>query len=199
MLKEIKLPVPDVSGDTTIEENIAKRRSIRSYSNTSLSLKDVSQLLWAAQGVTSNIGFRTAPSAGALYPLEVYLVAGKIDGLDVGVYKYLPDNHSIVQTIEGNINDELSIAALSQPQVRDCAENIVFAADYSRATAKYGKRGIRYTNIEIGHAAQNVCLQGVALGIGTCTVGAFDDEKVGQVLRLPESESALYILTIGYL
>ena len=199
MLKEIKLPVPDVSGDTTIEENIAKRRSIRSYSNTSLSLKDVSQLLWAAQGVTSDIGFRTAPSAGALYPLEVYLVAINVDGLDVGVYRYMPDNHSIVQTIEGNIGDELSIAALSQPQVRDCAANVVFAADHSRSTAKYGKRGIRYTSIEIGHAAQNVCLQGVALGIGTCTVGAFDDERVRQVLKLPDNENALYILSLGYL
>ena len=198
-MKEIKLPVPEVSGDTTIEESLAKRRSVRSYSNKTLSIKDASQLLWAAQGVTSDIGFRTAPSAGALYPLEVYLVAINIDGIDAGVYRYLPENHSIVQILEGNIGDELSIAALSQPQVRDCAANIVFAANYSRITPKYGKRGIRYTNIEIGHAAQNVCLQGVALGIGTCTVGAFDDEKVGQVLRLPESESALYILTIGYL
>ena len=199
MLKEIKLPEPELSGDTTIEESLAKRRSVRSYSNKTLSIKDASQLLWAAQGVTSDIGFRTAPSAGALYPLEVYLVAINIDGIDAGVYRYLPENHSIVQTLEGNIGDELSIAALSQPQVRDCAANIVFAANYSRATAKYGKRGIRYTNIEIGHAAQNVCLQGVALGIGTCTVGAFDDEKVGRALKLPENESALYILPLGYL
>ena len=198
-MKEIKLPEPEVSGDTTIEESLAKRRSIRSYSNKALSIKDASQLLWAAQGVTSDIGFRTAPSAGALYPLEVYLVAINIDGVDAGVYRYLPENHSIVQTFEGNIGNELSIAALSQPQVRDCAANIVFAANYSRITAKYGKRGIRYTNIEIGHAAQNVYLQGVALGIGTCAVGAFDDENVGQALRLSESEKALHILTLGYL
>ena len=198
-MKEIKLPEPEVSGDITIEETLAKRRSIRSYSNKALSIKDASQLLWAAQGVTSDIGFRTAPSAGALYPLEVYLVAINVDGVDVGVYKYLPGNHSIIQTIEDDIKNELSIAALSQPQVRDCAANIVFAADYSRATAKYGKRGIRYTNIEIGHAAQNVYLQGVALGIGTCAVGAFDDEKVGEALRLPDNERALHILSLGYL
>lgn len=199
MLKEIKLPVPDVSGNTTIEETLAKRRSIRSYSNIALSMRDVSQLLWAAQGVTSDIGFRTAPSAGALYPLEVYLVAINVDGLEVGVYRYLPRNHSIVQTIKEDIKDELSIASLSQPQVRDCAANIVFAADHSRATAKYGKRGISYTSIEIGHAAQNVCLQGAALGIGTCTVGAFDEIEVGQVLRLPDNEKAVYILPLGYL
>ena len=199
MLKEIKLPVPDVSGDTTIEETLAKRRSIRSYSDAALSMKDVSQLLWAAQGITSKVGFRTAPSAGALYPLEVYLVAINVDGLNAGVYRYLPDDHSIIQTIEGNIGDELSIAALSQPHVRNCAANIVFATDYSRTTAKYGKRGIRYAHIDVGHAAQNVCLQGVALGIGTCAVGAFDDEKVGQALRLPENETAIYILPLGYL
>ena len=199
MLKEIKLPEPELSGDTTIEETLAKRRSIRSYSDAALSLRDISQLLWAAQGVTSDIGFRTAPSAGALYPLEVYLVAINVDEVDAGVYRYLPDNHSIVQILEGNIGDKLSIAALSQPQVRDCAANVVFVANYSRTTAKYGKRGIRYANIEIGHAAQNICLQGIALGIGTCTVGAFDDEKVGQVLRLPDNEKAVYILPLGYL
>ncbi len=200
-MKEIKLPAPELSEgcDTPIEETLAKRRSIRSYSDAAISLRDVSQLLWTAQGVTSDIGFRTAPSAGALYPLEVYLVAGKIDGLDVGVYRYLPDNHSIVQTIEEDIKDDLSIAALSQPHVRDCAANIVFVVDHLRATAKYGKRGIRYVHIEIGHAAQNVYLQGVVRGIGTCAVGAFDDEKVGQVLKLPDNEMPLYILTIGYL
>ena len=198
MLKEIKLPAPDVSGNATIEETLAKRRSVRSYSNATLSLKDMSQLLWAAQGVTSDIGFRTAPSAGALYPLEVYLVAGNVDGLNSGVYRYLPDSHSIVLVFEGDIREEISGAALSQSQIRDCAASIVFAANYLRTTSKYGKRGIRYVNIEIGHAAQNVCLQGVALGIGTCVVGAFDDEKIGQLLRLPDSERALYILPLGY-
>ncbi|MDO9517046.1 MAG: SagB/ThcOx family dehydrogenase [Methanosarcinaceae archaeon] len=198
MLKEIKLPEPEVSGNSTIEEILAKRRSVRSYSDTTLSLKDMSQLLWAAQGVTSDIGFRTAPSAGALYPLEVYLVAGNVDGLNSGVYQYLPDSHSVVPIIEGDIREEMSSAALSQLHIRDCAASIVFAANHLRITLKYGERGIRYVNIEIGHAAQNVCLQGVALGIGTCAVGAFDDEKIGQVLNLPDGERALYMLSLGY-
>jgi len=195
---EVKLPAPRLTGDTSIEETLAKRRSIRSYSDKNLSLTDVSQLLWAAQGVTSDMGFRTAPSAGALYPLEVYLVAGRVNGLESGVYRYRPATHSLVHVSGADRRDELSKAALSQPQVRDAAADIVIAAVYSRTTGKYGNRGIRYVHIEVGHAAQNVYLQGVSLGIGTCAVGAFDDEEVGNILGLPANHEALYILSVGY-
>lgn len=195
---EIELPAPRLKGDMSIEETLAQRRSIRSYSDKNLSLTDVSQLLWAAQGVTSDYGFRTAPSAGALYPLEIYLIAGRVTGLESGVYNYRPATHSLVQTIGSDRRNELYRAALSQSHVKDAAVDIVIAADYSRITGKYGDRGIRYAYMEAGHAAQNVQLQGVSLGIGTCPVGAFDDEKVANIMNLPASQDALYILSAGY-
>ncbi|WP_406661628.1 SagB/ThcOx family dehydrogenase [Methanolobus sp. ZRKC3] len=195
---EIALPSPEFTGGVSIEEALVMRRSERSYSDRQLSLEDVSQLLWAAQGVTSSMGFRTAPSAGALYPLEIYLVAGNVRGLDPGVYRYVPEGHSLVLTAEGDRRKELSEVSLSQPQIKNAAADIVIAAEYSRTMIKYGDRGIRYAHIEVGFAAQNVYLQAIPLGIGTCAVGAFYDDDVADDIGLQSSEKPLLILPIGY-
>ena len=174
-----------------------QRRSVRTYLNKPLTLTEVSQLLWAAQGINRGREFRTAPSAGALYPLEVYLVAGNVDGLAEGVYKYRPHQHELLKIIHDDKRRELAAAALGQRYVQDGAAVIVIAAVYERTTQKYGQRGIRYVHIEVGHAAQNIYLQAVSLNIGTVFVGAFDDDEVKRVLNLPDEEHPLSIMPVG--
>ena len=173
------------------------RRSTREYTDGSLSLQEVSQLLWAAQGITDVRGFRTAPSAGALYPLEVYIVVGDVETLTKGVYQYRPQEHNLKKILHGDKREELSAAALGQESVKNAALNIVFTAFYERTTAKYGDRGVRYVHMEVGHSAQNVYLQATALDLGTVTIGAFFDEQVIEVLNLSEKEQPLYIMPIG--
>lgn len=193
----VKLPQPKRDGKIPLEEALQSRRSVRSYSARPLTLAEVGQLLWAAQGVTSRDGKRTAPSAGALYPLEVHLVAGNVEDLPPGVYRYRPREHDLVQTAEGDKRGDLAAAALDQSCVKSAASAIVFAAVYERTARKYGDRAVRYAHIEVGHAAQNVCLQAAALQLGTVPVGAFDDERVGTVLMLKADERPLYIMTLG--
>lgn len=196
---QISLPAPRLDSDYSLELALAKRRSIRNYGVGPLKLQELSQLLWASQGVTDPRGFRTAPSAGGLYPLEVYVVAGDVEGLAVGVYKYMPSSHALTMVLEGDRRRELCDAALGQAWVGDAPANIVIAAVYGRTTAKYGERGIRYVHIEVGHAAQNLCLQATALNLGAVTVGAFHDERVKTILNLPDIEQPLYLIPIGRL
>lgn len=193
----IPLPEPREDSDISIELSLMQRRSTRSYSNESLSLADIAQILWAAQGITDLQGHRTAPSAGALYPLEVYLVTGNVEGLAAGVYRYQPEKHQLNMLVNGDYRDELCEAALSQSSIAKGAVSIVFSAIYERTTVKYGERGIRYVHIELGHAAQNLCLQAVAMDLGVVTVGAFDDNRVAEVLGLPDDEKPLYIIPVG--
>jgi SagB-type dehydrogenase family enzyme len=193
----IKLPEPRYDSDVSIEQSLLRRRSIRSYSGESLTLQELSQLLWAAQGVTDPKGFRTAPSAGALYPLELYVVAGDVQDLSPGVYRYDPDEHELLRTIEGDKRLELAEAAVWQDFVGEGAIVIVFTAVYERTSGKYGDRGIRYVHMEAGHAAQNLCLQATAMDLGVVTVGAFYDEEVVELLGLPEDEHPLYIIPVG--
>ncbi len=196
---KIKLSKPNVSGMSSIEELIKKRRSVRRYTDRELSESVISRILWAAQGISSEDGLRTSPSAGALFPLEVHVVAGEGSGLEPGTYRYISDEHTLVQEIAGDIREKLSKAALSQPMVKNALVSIVISAVYPRITGKYGKRGLRYAHMEAGHAAQNVYLLGAELGIGTCAVGAFDDEEVKKILKLPANEDPLYILPLGYI
>jgi len=195
----IKLPAPEYDSDVSIEQCLLHRRSLRSYIWKSLTLQEVSQLLWAAQGITNDRGLRTAPSAGALYPLEVYLVAGTVQNLNPGVYRYRPINHDIVKVLEGDKRNDLAKAALMQSWVKEGAIDLIFTAVYSRTTEKYGDRGIRYVHMEVGHAAQNLCLQATAMGLGAVTVGAFRDEQISAILELPRNEQPLYIIPIGKL
>jgi len=193
----IILPEPRNSGDISVEEALLERRSIRNYKNEALTLAEISQLLWAAQGITHTGGYRTAPSAGALYPLEVYVVAGNVDGLRPGIYKYRPQGHELEKVAEGYVRAELCATALDQECIEDGAVVLVFAAVYERTTGKYGERGVRYVHMEVGHAAQNVYLQAVSLGLGTVVVGAFDDDEVERLLHMQDNERALCIMPVG--
>lgn len=191
------LPAPRFDGDLSVERALRGRRSVREYTDSALTLAEVSQLLWAAQGVTNRSGFRTAPSAGALYPLEVYLVAGKVVGLRPGVHRYVPRTHTLELVVEGDRREALSVAALEQTFVRDAPVALVFCAVYHRTTAKYGERGIRYVHMEAGHAAQNVYLQAESLHLATAVVGAFRDEQVKRAIGATTDESPLYVMPIG--
>lgn len=194
----LELPEPRVDGDVSLEASIRERRSVRGYSNRPLSLVDAGQLLWAAQGITSRDGGRAAPSAGALYPLELYLVAGDIESLPAGLYRYRPRGHRLQHIVDGDLRNALGRAALGQAWVRRAPAVLVIAAVYERSEKKYGQRARRYTRIETGHAAQNVYLQAVALGLGTVIVGAFDDTEVQQVLKLPGDHAPLALMPVGY-
>lgn len=194
---EIKLPDPSYTGAVSLEASLMERRSIRDFRAVPLLLKDLSQLLWAAQGVTVRWGGRTAPSAGGLYPLEVHAVAGDVHGLQSGVYRYQPDRHTLASVAEGDLRAELASAALGQGFIRHAAVNIVFSAVYRRVSGKYGERGVRYAQMEVGHAAQNVLLQAVATNLGAVPIGAFHDGGVKSLLKMGAEEDPLYIVCVG--
>jgi SagB-type dehydrogenase family enzyme len=193
----IQLPAPRLEGGASIEEVLQQRRSIRTFTHQALDLDEISQLLWAAQGITHPEGLRTAPSAGALYPLEIYLVAGKVRGLDEGVYHYRADEHALDKTLEGDKRKGLARAALGQSWIRDAPAVLVFTAIFPRTTKKYGQRGKRYVHIEVGHAGQNVFLQAVSMGLGSVVVGAFNDQDVSQVLQFDHTEQPLSLMPVG--
>ncbi|MFZ2456684.1 MAG: SagB/ThcOx family dehydrogenase [Candidatus Altiarchaeia archaeon] len=196
--KIIKLPEPKYSGGgITLEEAIKERRSVRDYTNEPVTLEELSQLLWAAQGITGRSRGRSAPSAGATYPLELYAVAQKVSGIDPGVYRYSPRDHSLVCLMPGNYCPALSLASLGQLSVMNAPVSLVFAAVFDRTVSRYGERGVRYVHIDVGHAAENVYLQCAGLRMGTVAVGAFDDEKVKEALKLNMEESPVYIMPVG--
>ncbi len=192
----IKLPPPVYDGKISLERALKERRSIRLYANNPLTLSDLSQLLWAAQGVSGTGGGRTAPSAGALYPIEVYVVVGNVSDLPGGIYQYEPQKHVLYKRADGDKRIELSRAVL-QSTIQNAPAILVFSGVYERTTAKYGGRGIRYVHMEAGHASQNVYLQAESLHLGTVVIGAFQDEDVRAVLALPENEQPLSIMPIG--
>jgi SagB-type dehydrogenase family enzyme len=192
---EVTLPSPAYTSHVSIEETLKKRRSVRQYQNKAITLEQVAQLLWASQGVTSNNGFRTAPSAGALYPLEIYLVSGNIDNLPAGIYHYLPEKHRLQKVKEDDVRNQLSQAALGQKAIQFGAVAMVITAEFSRTMKKYGHQGREFVFMEAGHAAQNIYLQSVSLNLGTVSIGAFDKDQVKAILGI--NEEPLYILPIG--
>ena len=194
----IKLPKPRYHSDTALETTLLKRRSIREYKNHVLTISDVSQLLWAAQGINDKKNkYRTTPSAGALYPLEIYVLNGNSEGIDKGIYKFRPFYHDLIQTGVQDVIRELSQAALYQEWMVNAAMILVITADYQRTTKWYGQRGRQYVLMEAGHAAQNIHLQCVALDLGTVVIGAFDDDLVSGCLDLPDNEDPLCIMPVG--
>ena len=193
----INLPEPRLDSDFSVERAIYKRRSIRNFSDKPLALSEVSQLLWSAQGVTDKEKLRSAPSAGALYPLVVYLVVGSVDGLEPGIYRYNTEKHQIVGIQKGDSRSELAKAAAQQLWIEESAAILVFSAIEKRTTWKYGRRGIQYIHIEVGHSAQNVFLQVQSLGLGAAVVGAFDDRRVEKLLNLATEEQVLYLMPVG--
>ena len=196
-LNEVKLPDPKTEGEISVERALLERRSVRDYREGALTLAQVAQLLWAAQGITSRKGLRTAPSAGALYPLEVYLVVGEVTGIEQGVYRYDPNVHMLYQVTEKDKRADLAGAALGQSCIEESAAVLVLTAIYERTTRKYGQRGIRYVHMEAGHAAQNVFLQATALELDVVVVGAFDDGAVMTLLQRGADEQPLYLMPVG--
>lgn len=198
--KGIKLPPPKHKGKISVEEAIFKRKSIRRYKDEPLTLEDISQLLWAAGGMTVDAitgPTRSYPSAGGIYPLKIYLVAGEVEGLASGIYHYNWQTHTIRQVKEGDLRQQLMRAALGQRIVGDAPISIVITAIYSQTTRRYGKRGeIHYVPMDAGHAGQNVYLQAEALGLGTVIVGAFHDEAVKKILGVKD-EKPLCIMPVG--
>jgi SagB-type dehydrogenase family enzyme len=181
----------------SLQEALAHRRSVREFTQEALTLAEISQVVWAAQGVTTPQERRTAPSPGATYPLEVYLVVGEVRNLAVGVYRYHPGPHRLELVAEGDIRLPVAEAAVGQTWISKAAMVAVIAAVFERTTAHYGKRGERYVYVEAGHAAQNMLLQATALGLGARPVGAFNDLGVSRLLLLPAGETPLYVIPVG--
>lgn len=203
----IDLPAPRFEGTVSVEAALKNRRSIRSYAATPLTLADVSQLLWAAYGITmtrENMppflrgGLRTAPSAGARFPLELYLAAFDVTGLPAGIYWYKSETHQLVRTVEGDRRAEVSKAAFNQGHFETASAAIVYSAVYERMMVKYGQRGRdRYVCMDLGHSAENVYLQAYALNIGTCAIGAFTDLWLKKAVGMTREEEPLYVMPLG--
>ena len=193
----IQLPGPKIESETSLESALYTRRSRRAFTDDPLTVAELSQLVWAVQGITDSAGHRTVPSAGALYPLEVYVISGNVEGLLPGVYHYSPMDHSLRQISTTDKRKDLSQAALGHESVADGAAIILIAADYDRTTVRYGERGIRYVHMEAGCAAQNIYLQAESLNLGTVLIGAFHDDQVSSILDLPVDEEPLWLMPIG--
>lgn len=196
----ISLPQPALKGKTSLEETILKRRSKREYAKESLTLKQVSQILWAGQGITDEkTGFRSVPSAGALYPLDIYLVVGRdgVKDLAEGVYHFSPQGHKLEKILTGDLREPLMEACLNQSFIAQAPIVLVITGEYERTTVKYGERGKQYVHQEAGHAAQNIYLQVEGLDLGTVTIGAFDEEEIKKILNLPQTHQPLYIMPAG--
>jgi SagB-type dehydrogenase family enzyme len=187
MERSIPLPQPIHSSEVSLEEALHTRRSVRLYQPSPLKLAEVSQLLWSGQGITDNRGYRTAPSAGATFPLETFLVAGEVEELQAGIYHYRPHNHQLRLITSEDLRQELYRAALKQESVLHAPASIVLTADYDRTTGRYGDRGVRYVHQETGCVAENIALQAVALKLGTVFIGAFYDEQVKEILGQRQS------------
>ncbi|NJE46187.1 SagB/ThcOx family dehydrogenase [Thermococcus sp. GR7] len=192
--KVVLLPEPRLTGEMSLEEAIAMRKSVRSYRNEPLTLEQLSQLLWAAQGITHG-NKRSAPSAGATYPFEVYIVVGNVEGLKPGIYHYDPFKHSLTLVKEGDYRRALQKAALDQKWIGNAPVDIVLVAFYEKTTSYYGDRGIRYVHMEAGHIGQDIYLQATALGLGTVAVGAFYEDQVAEILGT--EGVPLYIFPVG--
>ena len=188
---DIQLPQPKQKGTENLEDCIFRRKSIRSFKDKEIGIEKISQILWSAQG--RGIHYRTVPSAGATYPLEIYVVLKK-----KGIFHYNLKNHTLIRKQEGNFNEILANASYRQYFIHKAPLNIVICAEYERTCNRYGERGIRYVFIEVGHCAQNIHLQAVALDLGSVPIGAFNDKKVKRVLNLPDKIEPLYIIPIGY-
>jgi len=201
----ITLPEPRHTSSTSVEEAMQRRRSIRSYGNQALTLAEVGQVLWAAYGVTQPLagaslrgGLKTTPSAGATYPLEVYLAAWRVEGLQPGIYLYRPQGHCLQPIRMGDYHNELTSACYWQPYAGGAPAALIYSAVFSRTTDVYDERGReRYVPMDLGHSAQNVYLQAEALGLGTVAIGAFDDMRLKLFTHMTKEEEPLYVMPLG--
>ena len=190
--EQIALPSAHTTGGLSLVEAIAMRRSVRDFADQQLSNGEIAQLLWATQGETDPRGFRAAPSAGALYPLEIYLVTRE------GLFHYEPGGHSLTRLREDDLRDALWRVGLHQDSLRQAAAVVVMTAVIERTAVRYGERAERYVLLEAGHAAQNLLLQAVALDLAAVPIGAFDDQGVQAALSLPQDHAPIYLIPIGH-
>jgi SagB-type dehydrogenase family enzyme len=204
----IKLPAPRSKGNVSLEETILRRRAVRRYRREPLLLSQLSQILWSAQGITGTREFRAAPSAGATYPLEIFVFVGDqciiaseaeevSEEFQAGIYHYEPNSHSLSLHTSGDLRPDLARAALDEEFIVKAPVDIVICALYNRTSCRYGKRGERYVHMEVGHVSENIHLQAVALGLSTVEVGAFHDEEVTKILAIEEQIKPLYIMPVG--
>ena len=194
--KTIPLPAPSRRGSVSVEEALSRRRSIRDFAETPLSIQEVAQLVWAAQGISYAPNRRTSPSAGATYPLTLYLVVNRAKGLEPGVYRYANEEHGLEPLKLGDLSDGLVRACLNQRFVKSASVVLLIAAKAERTTQRYGERGVRYMHMECGHAGQNIYLQAEAMGLGTVAVGAFEDARVQEVTGI--TEPVMYLFPVGH-
>jgi SagB-type dehydrogenase family enzyme len=196
----VKLPPAATKGAMSVEEALKARRTVREFAARGLDLPQVAQLLWGADGLSDPRGLRTAASAGATYPMEIYLVVGErgVADLPAGVYRYLVKEHALEPGVKGDLRQAVARAALHQTWMTHAPVMVVMAAEYRRCTARYGERGIMYTHMEAGHVGTNVFLQAEALGLGAGIVGAFEDKGLGQTLQLPKEQVPLLVMPVGY-
>jgi SagB-type dehydrogenase family enzyme len=197
----LTLPQPAFDGTVSVERAIKERRTVRAFRPDPLGMPQLSQLLWAAQGITDERrGFRAAPSGGALYPLDVYAVVGErgVEGLRAGIYRYHPAGHRLEIISTEDRRREVAGAALSQMWIATAPVIFVITAEYERITRTYGERGVRYAHIEVGHVGQNIFLQAGALGLEAGIVGAFRDASVAEAIEAPKEHEPLIIIPVGY-
>jgi len=191
--EEITLPKPKLTGTISVEEAISGRRSVRAYEKKEVPTAVISQIVWSAQGITDmQHGLRAVPSGGAMYPLELYVIN------DAGIFLYIPDRHVLQCTLSQNVRNALTEACLGQRFVDDASFAVILCAIYERITRRYGERGRRYADVEVGHAAQNISLQAQACGLSTVMVGAFDERSIVRILRVPDTVIPIYVIPVGY-
>jgi SagB-type dehydrogenase family enzyme len=199
---KIKLPPPKPVETTSLDEAIRRRRSIRAFSQKPMALKQLSYLLWASAGIQRKEGeyeFRTAPSAGALYPIETYLIANNVNGLENALYHYSINSHALEELEVGDFSMAIARAALEQEMFVRAAATFVWTAIFERSKWKYRQRAYRYVYLDAGHIAQNLALAATSIGLGSCQVGAFFDDEVNKIVGVDgEEESAIYLSVVGY-
>jgi len=193
---DVKLPKPNLKGTLSFEETTARRRSVRQYAKAPFTLQEVSQLLWACQGITNKEGFRTVPSAGATFPIEMFVAIGNVEGVEPGLYHYDVFKHALWRKQKGDIRKALDEASLRQHMVAEAPITLIITAIVERTSQRYGSRAARYVFMEAGHIGQNIYLQCEPLGLATCAIGAFRDKEVAKVLGL-KKEEPLYIFPVG--
>ena len=193
MAESIKLPKPSLKGTRSLEEVLVLRRSNRHFRDWAVELSEISQLLWAGQGQRDSAGYRMAPSAGQRYPLDVYVLrAGEL-------YHYLPEGHQLESIGAADVREALYRAAHNQEAIREAPLTLIITAEFPRAEHQYGEeRAVRFAHMEAGHVAQNILLQAYASGLAGVAFGAFVDEKVSELLPIPEAHQPLYILALGH-
>ncbi len=193
----VDLPEVDRTEGGPFYDLLFRRKSVRSFADEPMDMRQLSRLLFSGQGITRDNRFRTVPSGGAQYPIDIYVLVGDVEGLETGIYKYVPQGHRLERVNAEDRRRQMGTAALGQDWLADAPVVLVICAEYRRITGRYGERGERYAIIESGCTAQNISLMSVDLGLGTVLVGAFHDRSVAQLIEAPDGVEPLLIMPIG--